>query len=226
MSKVKCDHCHLEFDDSVMIKEESLNFCCKGCQGVFHLLKDQNLDSFYDKLGNKSIPHPIEASNDLNKFDTQSFEKIYVSIDSNGYKKVDLIIEGIHCAACIWLNEKVLFNTDGIIDASINFTNNKAKIVWDGDKIALSQIIEKIRSIGYNAYAYNSKIADEKASSAKRDYFIRMMVAVFATMNIMMLSVAKYTGFFTGITPEVKHLIHIGEFILATPVLFYSGWIF
>lgn len=226
MSKVKCNHCHLEFDESVMIKEETLNFCCNGCQGVFHLLQDQNLDSFYDKLGNKTIQPPIVASSDLNKFDTQSFEKIYVSLNENGYKQVDLIIEGIHCAACIWLNEKVLFNTDGIIDASINFTNNKAKIVWDDEKIALSLIIEKIRSIGYNAYAYNSKIADEKASKAKRDYFIRMMVAVFATMNIMMLSVAKYTGFFTGITPEVKHLIHIGEFILSTPVLFYSGWIF
>ncbi|WP_428023469.1 heavy metal translocating P-type ATPase [Arcobacter sp.] len=226
MSKVKCNHCHLEFDDSVMIKEETLNFCCKGCQGVFHLLQDQNLDSFYDKLGNKTIQPPLVASSDLNKFDTQSFEKIYITLNPEGYKQVDLIIEGIHCAACIWLNEKVLFNTDGIIDATINFTNNKAKIVWDSDKIALSQIIEKIRSIGYNAYAYNSKIADEKASRAKRDYFIRMMVAVFATMNIMMLSVAKYTGFFTGITPEVKHLIHIGEFILSTPVLFYSGWIF
>ncbi|WP_428026559.1 heavy metal translocating P-type ATPase [Arcobacter sp.] len=226
MSKVKCNHCHLEFDESVMIKEETLNFCCKGCQGVFHLLQDQNLDSFYDKLGNKTIQPPLVASSDLNKFDTQSFEKIYITLNPEGYKQVDLIIEGIHCAACIWLNEKVLFNTDGIIDATINFTNNKAKIVWDSDKIALSQIIEKIRSIGYNAYAYNSKIADEKASRAKRDYFIRMMVAVFATMNIMMLSVAKYTGFFTGITPEVKHLIHIGEFILSTPVLFYSGWIF
>ena len=226
MSKVKCNHCHLEFDDSVMIKEETLNFCCKGCQGVFHLLKDQNLDSFYDKLGNKAIQPPIVTSSDLNKFDTQSFEKIYITIDTNGYKHIDLIIEGIHCAACIWLNEKVLFNTSGIIDANINFTNNKAKIVWDSEKISLSQIIEKIRSIGYNAYAYNSKVADEKASKAKRDYFIRMMVAVFATMNIMMLSVAKYTGFFTGISPEVKHLIHIGEFILSTPVLFYSGWIF
>lgn len=226
MSKIKCNHCHLEFDDSVMIKEESLNFCCKGCQGVYHLLKDQNLDSFYDKLGNKSIQPPIEVSSDLNKFDTESFEKNYVHIDNNGYKHIDLIIEGIHCAACIWLNEKVLYDTDGIMEATINFTNNKAKIAWDSDKIALSQIIEKIRSIGYNAYAYNSQVADEKASKAKRDYFIRMMVAVFATMNIMMLSVAKYTGFFTGISNEVKHLIHIGEFILSTPVLLYSGWIF
>ena len=53
-----------------------------------------------------------------------------------------------------------------------------------------------------------------------------MMVAVICSMNIMMISVAKYTGFFTGMANEVKNMIHIGEFLLSTPVLFYSGWIF
>ncbi len=226
MSDVKCDHCHLVFDESVMIKEENLNFCCKGCQGVYHLLKDDGLDSFYDKLGNKTIAPPLEINDDIARFDTKSFEDTFISQTNEGFKQIDLIIEGIHCAACIWLNEKVLYNTDGIVSADINFTNNKAKIIWDEDKITLSQIILKIRSIGYNAYAYDATIADEQAVQAKRDYFIRMMVAVFASMNIMMLSVAKYTGFFTGIDEEIRNYIHIGEFILATPVLLYSGWIF
>lgn len=227
MSKIKCDHCHLAFDKSVMIEEANLNFCCKGCQGVYHLLKTEHLDSFYDKLGNKSISPPIETSDeDLTKFDSESFKKSYIKKDSDGFSRVDLIIEGIHCAACIWLNEKILYDTPGIVEVNINFTNNKAKVIWDQDEITLSHIIQKIRSIGYNAYAYDANVADEKATQSKRDYFIKMMIGVFATMNIMMLSVAKYSGFFTGITDEVKHLIHIGEFILSTPVLFYSGWIF
>ncbi len=88
-------------------------------------------------------------------------------------------------------------------------------------KIKLSQIILKIRSIGYNAYAYDATVADEQAVKSKRDYFTRMMVAVFASMNIMMLSVAKYTGFFTGMDEEVRGFVHLGgEFILASPVLF------
>ncbi len=226
MSEVKCDHCHLEFDDSVMIKEDNLNFCCKGCQGVFHLLKDDGLDSFYEKLGNKTISPPIQSDDDTQKFDTKSFEDTFVNETIEGFKQIDLIIEGIHCAACIWLNEKVLYDTDGIISADINFTNNKAKIIWDDKKIKLSQIILKIRSIGYNAYAYDATVADEQAVKSKRDYFTRMMVAVFASMNIMMLSVAKYTGFFTGMDEEVRGFVHLGEFILASPVLFYSGWIF
>ena len=227
MSKVKCNHCHLEFSKDVMIIEENLNFCCKGCQGVYHLLKDDGLDSFYDKLGNKTIAQPIKLDNDdISKFDSLNFLDNYVSSTKEGFSQIDLIIEGIHCAACVWLNEKILHDTKGIVEANINFTTNKARIVWDNEKLKLSEIILKIRSIGYNAYAYDSSIADLQASKAKRDYSIRMMVAVIASMNIMMLSVAKYTGFFTGISAEVKHMIHIGEFLLSTPVLFYSGWIF
>ena len=226
MTDVKCDHCHLKFDDSVMIKEKELNFCCKGCQGVYHLLKEDGLDSFYEKLGNKTIAPPIKVDEDTQKFDTDSFEEMFISKTEDGFKSIDLIIEGIHCAACIWLNEKVLYNTDGIISADINFTNNKAKIIWNEETIKLSEIILKIRSIGYNAYAYDASLADEQAVKSKRDYFIRMMVAVFASMNIMMLSVAKYTGFFTGMDEEIRQYVHLGEFILATPVLLYSGWIF
>lgn len=226
MSKIKCDHCHLEYDEDIMIKDNSLHFCCKGCQGVYHLLKDDGLDSFYEKLGNKTIAPPLTTDNDVEKFDTKSFEDNFIKTTDEGFSRIDLIIEGIHCAACVWLNEKVLYDTDGIVEANINFSTNKAKIVWDEDKIKLSEIILKIRSIGYNAYAYDATIADEKATESKRDFFIRMMVAVFATMNIMMLSVAKYTGFFTGISEQVRNYIHLGEFILATPVLFYSGWIF
>jgi len=185
------------------------------------------LVSFYEKLGNKTLTPPIKISNDdISKFDSNNFLDNYVTTTKDGFSQIDLIIEGIHCAACVWLNEKVLYETKGIVEANINFTSNKARITWDANKLKLSEIILKIRSIGYNAYAYDSSVADIQASKAKRDYFIRMMVAVIASMNIMMLSVAKYTGFFTGISEEVKNMIHIGEFILSTPVLFYSGWIF
>jgi Cu+-exporting ATPase len=193
-----------------MIKDGDLKFCCKGCQGVYHLLKSDGLDSFYDKLGNKTIAPPINLENDdLSKFDSENFLNNYVRKTDEGFNQIDLIIEGIHCAACVWLNEKILHDTKGIIQADINFTTNKARIIWDEDELKLSDIILRIRSIGYNAYAYDSSIADIQATKAKRDYFIRMMVAVVASMNIMMISVAKYTGFFTGMDNDVKHLIHL-----------------
>ena len=229
MSQIKCTHCHLAFPQEVMIKDENniaLNFCCKGCQGVYHILKDDGLDSFYDKVGNKTIAPPIQVDDDITKFDRESFEKRYIKINEDGYKKIDLIIEGIHCAACVWLNEKVLYDTDGIVNASINFTNNKAVIIWDQSVLSLSQIITKIRHIGYNAYPYDKTENEKKATKEKKEYFIKMMVAVFGSLNIMMIGVAKYTGFFTGIDEEILNAIHISEFILATLVLFYPGMVF
>jgi len=230
MSIVKCTHCHLEFDEKVMIKEDSnpeLNFCCNGCQGVYHLLKDDGLtDSFYSKVGKNTLSAPIAAGTDSSSFDMESFSSRYIKTTKDGFSSVDLIIEGIHCAACIWLNEKVLGDANGILDVSINFTNNKAKIVWDEDEISLSNIIDKIKSIGYNAYPYDRTDSEKKATSNNRDYFLRMSVAIFASMNIMMIGVAKYSGFFMGMSEDMVHLIHVAEFIFATPVLFYSGWVF
>jgi len=87
-------------------------------------------------------------------------------------------------------------------------------------------VIDIIRSIGYNAYPYDRSKEDIKATENKKDYFMRMAIAVFASMNVMMIGIAKYAGFFTGMKEETLQLVHIAEFIFATPVLFYSGWIF
>ncbi len=229
MSNIKCTHCQLEFDESVMIQEEDnpdVYFCCNGCQGVYHLLKEDGLDSFYEKMGNSTIAPPLQVEGDSSSFDMESFKERYIKTTADGFSSVDLIIEGIHCAACIWLNEKVLDSTEGVVEATINFTNNKAKIIWDEEIIPLSKIIDTIRNIGYNAYPYDRSAEDIKATKNKKDYFMRMAIAIFASMNIMMIDVAKYAGFFTGMKEETLHLVHIAEFIFATPVLFYSGWIF
>ncbi|WP_200763484.1 heavy metal translocating P-type ATPase [Nitrosophilus alvini] len=232
MSKIKCDHCHLEFDEKVMIEDdlggEKRYFCCKGCQGVYHLLKEEGLDTFYDKLGDNKLEPAVAATekDDLEKFDLDGFEKKYVKKSKEGLNEINLIIEGIHCAACVWLNEKVLHQTPGIIEASINYSNNKAKIVWDPDEIKLSEIIRKIRSIGYNAYPYDAQLQEERAVKARRDYYARILVAVFATMNIMWIAIAKYVGFFTGMNRDIKDILNVAEFILATPALFYSGWVY
>ncbi|MEA3418948.1 MAG: heavy metal translocating P-type ATPase [Campylobacterota bacterium] len=230
MAKVACTHCNLEFDEEVMIREKEgdkqLYFCCKGCQGVYHLLNEEGLGTFYDKLGDIQLQPAMQISEDLEKFDLEGFKNKYIKTHEDGLQEINLIIEGIHCSACVWLNEKVLHKTDGIIEASINYTNNKAKVVWDPEVIKLSKIIETVRSIGYNAYPYDPKLQEERAVKMRKDYYSRILVGVFGTMNIMWIAIAHYAGYFTGMKQEFKDILNVAEFILATPVLFYSGWIF
>ena len=225
-NKIACTHCHLEFDESVMIEDNGDYFCCNGCQGVYHLLSDVGLDDFYEKSGNMPLS-PISTNyEDSSSFDSDVFYEGFVKKDKDGFNEVSLIIEGIHCSACVWLNEKALHKMDGVIEANINFTNNKATIVWVDNIVKLSAIIDMIRAIGYNAFAYDATIQEIHANKERKSYYLKMAVAIFSTMNIMWIAVAQYAGYFSGMTQEIKTILNIAEGILATPVLFYSGWIF
>ena len=230
MAHVACTHCHLTFDTSVMIAQQqdtkTLYFCCKGCEGVYHLLQDEGLDTFYEKLGKQTLHPATEIEDDLSRFDLEGFKNKYIKTNRDGLNEISLIIEGIHCSACVWLNEKVLHQTEGIIEATINYSNNKAKVAWDSEEIKLSQIIEKIRSIGYNAFPYDPSLQEERSIKTRNEYYTRILVGVFTTMNIMWLAIAQYAGYFGGIEAGHKNILTVAEFILATPTLFYSGWIF
>ena len=206
--------------------DKELFFCCTGCQGVYHLLNKEGLDTFYEKLGDTTLEPATNISEDLEKFDLGGFKKRYIRTNDEGLCEIHLIIEGIHCSACVWLNEKVLHKTEGVIEASINYTNNKAKVVWDEDVVKLSKIIETIRSIGYDAYAYDPKLQEERSSKMQKQYYTRILVAIFGAMNIMWLAIAHYAGYFSGIEQSFRNILNVAEFLLATPVLFYSGWIF
>ena len=209
-----------------MIEDEGHHFCCKGCQGVFHLLSEEGLDNFYDRVGDTKLAPPTEQFEDASNFDSPAFYERYVSTNDEGFQEVSLIIEGIHCAACVWLNEKALGKMEGVVGVHINYTNNKAHITWADHTVKLSAIIEMIRAIGYNAFPYDPSLQEVRANKERKEYYLRMAVAAFGTMNIMWIAVAQYAGYFTGITQEYKTIMNVAEWVLATPVLFYSGWVF
>lgn len=227
--KRPCSHCHLEYEETNLFKREINGkeeyFCCRGCEGVFRILLDSNLLDFYDKLGDTSLAPPKDYNSDLAKFDTQSFYEKYIK-DSNGYSEISLILEGIHCVACIWLNQKILNNNEGIIKVDINYTNNKAKILYDKSLIKPSEIIKLIRSIGYDAQAYDPKTLEQINAKERKSYYIKMIIGIFCSMNIMWIAVAQYSGYFLGMDSGIKDILNVASFLLATPTLFYSGSIF
>ncbi|WP_334093412.1 heavy metal translocating P-type ATPase, partial [Helicobacter typhlonius] len=232
---MRCSHCQLEYDAGALYTRcdkngKELHFCCNGCESVYFLLQDSQLDSFYDKLTKPLSPPTQEVQkNDLMRFDSEAFTQKYVKSvkkDDMELSEVHFIISGIHCAACIWLNEKMLLNAEGVESVAINYTNNKATIIWDKSKLALSEIIALIRSIGYDAYVYDSRIQESADKAQMKEYYIRVIVALFCTMNIMWVAIAQYSGYFLGIQEDAKDILNLASFVLCTPALFYSGWVF
>ncbi len=224
--KVECTHCRLEFSQDVMIKDGENFFCCKGCQGIYHLLSDEGLDSFYDKVGETKLAPPTKQYEDSQNYNTPAFYERFVTFNEDGFAEVSLVIEGIHCAACVWLNEKALQKMEGVVDVNINFTTNKAHITWADEVVKLSSIIDMIRAIGYDAFPYDASIQEDRANAQRKDYYLRMAVAGFSLMNMMSISFAQYHGYFSGISDDIVTILNVGEWVLATPVLFYSGWVF
>lgn len=218
MSKFSCNHCKLKFDESAMICDErGYKFCCNGCKNVFTLLNSSGLGEFYARLGKNTLS-PVSNQN----FSSAIFSK-YIKKTPENFSEIHIIIEGIHCAACVWLNEKVLFNTPGILEADINATTNRTRIVWDESEISLKEILEKITLIGYTPLPYDPQIAQNHHEALRKELYAKLLVGIFGVMNIMWIAVAQYAGYFSGIDKDVKSVLSFGEFTLATLVLFYTG---
>ncbi|PAV00979.1 copper-translocating P-type ATPase [Helicobacter sp. TUL] len=227
-----CSHCHIAYEEHMLKKVpfngEDLYFCCNGCEGVYMLLQKADLGSFYTKRGDVALTPPTQDTQDLSFFDSPSFAQKYIRTDSKNpnLSSCALILTHIHCAACVWLNEQVLNSQKGIKSASINYTNNRLYITWDSQIITLSQIIRLIQSIGYDAYAYDPQLQENADKKQTKDYYTRVIVALFCTMNIMWIAVAQYSGYFLGIEAYARNVLNIASFILCSLTLFYAGFVF
>ena len=213
---MKCSHCRLDFDEKQMLEKDGHFFCCTGCEAVFELVQSKGLGDFYERLGKNSL-EPVNFKQNLGVFDS------FVRPTNEGFSEIHLVIDGIFCAACVWLNEKILIEEQGVIEASVNPLTHKARVVFDERQVSLKRILMLIQSIGYKPSAYDPLKQEQKALSTKREFYSKLVVAVACVMNVMWIAVAKYAGFFSLMDAQIKDILNFAEFVLASPVLFYTG---
>lgn len=199
-----------------MLEKDGHFFCCTGCEAVFELVQSKGLGDFYERLGKNSL-EPVNFKQNLGVFDS------FVRPTNEGFSEIYLVIDGIFCAACVWLNEKILIEEQGVIEASVNPLTHKARIVFDERQVSLKRILTLIQSIGYKPSAYDPLKQEQKALSTKREFYSKLVVAVACVMNVMWIAVAKYAGFFSLMDAQTKDILNFAEFVLASPVLFYTG---
>lgn len=221
MEKFKCEHCRLSFSvSSAVVSQSGRKFCCNGCMGVYELLHSDGLGEFYQRVGKNTLAPVQDAS--VSDEAVRALYDEFVSKDGE-FSKISLVIDGIHCSACIWLIERALGGLDGVVEASVNATNHKAIVIWDDASTSLAEILRRIASVGYSAYAFDARRQDERLGAQRREFYIRLLVGVFCVMNIMWIAVSHYAGYFSGMDAQVRDILNFAEFILATPVLFYTG---
>ncbi|EEO24261.1 MULTISPECIES: heavy metal translocating P-type ATPase [Helicobacter] len=227
--QIPCSHCKQVYNKDALkeVKDteskKTLYFCCNGCELAYSLLKSCNLESFYTKLGDNTLQtKKLQDSKVATNFNSINFTQKYLK-DSNGLKEVHFIIEGVVCAACVWLNEQILAKMQGIKELKINYTTHKAKILFDPNETSFQQIYDEVAKIGYKAIVYDPQDREQNDNVRNREYYIKLAVAIFCAMNVMWVNVGQYSGFFSGIDSISSNILNLASFILATPVLFFCA---
>ena len=221
-----CKHCAGHFEGEAVRDANGDEFCCNGCKNVYAYLKSQGFGEFYSKLkkGEQNLAKPSSKH-----FDKQSASSMFSKLlrrDENSpfICELEVLISGIHCPACIWLNEKALSNLEGVLELNISATTSKARVLFDERKTALEEILNLIIAIGYDPKPFN-EVKGAK-NSLSREYYARLIVALACSMNIMWVAIALYSGYFEGLSTGVKKILHFAEFVLASPPVFYTASVF
>jgi len=224
---INCYHCGLPVessgDFSAKIAGKEREFCCFGCQSVCLTIHHAGLQSFYNKTPEgEHLAPPPELSNELTSYDLDEVQSDYV--DSLGdIRSISLLVEGIHCAACVWLIEHSLAKQAGVLSAEVNLTSKRLRLQWDNRITPLSSILHALGQIGYAAVPFDADVAEGALAKRHRSLLYRMAFAGFAMMNLLWISIALYTGADKGGFANWFYWISL---IIATPTLFYSGYPF
>ncbi|OOZ40974.1 copper-translocating P-type ATPase [Solemya pervernicosa gill symbiont] len=222
----QCYHCGLPlpeppFEEAI----ESLprQFCCIGCQSVCKAIYDAGLEGFYQRTPDGTLlapPPPPPQDSALYDLDDVQSEFVTTLGDS---RDIHLLVEGIHCAACVWLIEHTLSRVTGVVEAKVNLAGKRLHLRWDNSAIPLSKIIDRLAQVGYKAVPYDPENAEGALAKQNRSLLYRMAFAGFTMMNLLWISIALYSGADQG---EFRGMFHWIGFALATPTLLYSGWPF
>ncbi|BAO44586.1 heavy metal translocating P-type ATPase [Thiolapillus brandeum] len=221
-----CFHCGLplpEQDFSTDIDGQPRHFCCFGCQSVCEAIYAAGMEGFYQRTPEGLLLEPPPPPpDDLGLYDLEEVQAEFAQGDGSK-REIHLLVEGIHCAACVWLIEHTLNRLPGVISAQVNLSAKRLLLRWDNERIKLSEIIAALSRVGYSATPFDPEAAEGILKKQTRDLLFRITFAGFTMMNLLWVSIALYSGADEG---EYRSLFHWVGFALATPTLFYSGWPF
>lgn len=219
-----CFHCGLPVDGEARVRATvaggERDFCCIGCKSVCEAIHAAGLEGFYRRTPEgEPLGPPPELPKNLAFFDLDAVQEEFVDT-TRCEREINLLVEGIHCAACVWLIENGVTALPGVEEARVNLTGRRLKVRWDNSRLKLSRILGRLGSIGYAAVPFDPESAEGGLRRQNRAMLYRLAFAGFAAMNLMWISIALYAGADRG---EFRGLFHWVGFLLATPTLLYSG---
>ncbi|HKK06128.1 MAG TPA: heavy metal translocating P-type ATPase [Gammaproteobacteria bacterium] len=229
-SSTECYHCGLPVPQGshyeVEIDGESRAMCCRGCQAVAQAIVDGGLVDYYryrtetPKSAKDLVP---EALKELDLYDRPDLQQSFVHGEGAEVREASLILEGIVCAACVWLNERHVNALPGVLEFRVNYATHRAQLRWDDSQIHLSDILKAIAAIGYIAHPFDPGRQEALFKQERKLAMRRIAVAGLGAMQVMMLATAMYYGDYSGMEVDIRAFMRWVSLVIAAPVLLYSA---
>ncbi len=154
--------------------------------------------------------------------ETRDFSHFVRHLDG-GIARIELAVEGIHCGGCMRAIENGLATMPDVTRARVNLTDRRVAVEWRDGKVEPSRFIERLSELGYRAYPFDSGRSAETERQEGRLLLRCLGVAAFAAMNVMLFSVAVWSGNVSDISPEQRDFFHWLSALIALPAAAYAG---
>jgi len=192
-------------------------YCCRGCAAAHALIEQSGLGAFYRRLelkaGERALkPEPHDAA----------ALTLNVRGEKDGWA-LDLMVDGLHCAACVWLIETLLSRQPEVTAGRVNFSTRRLALRWRGERERGPALVALIESLGFRLTPFDPKKLSAATDRTARELIRCLAVAGFAAGNVMLLSVSVWAGHDGGMGTATRDLLHWLSALIALPALLYAG---
>lgn len=201
-ASARCPHC------GTAVESAADTFCCAGCEMAWEIIRGAGLERYYDER-TEYAPRPEPAA--------AGWAAVPVELLADGQCEARLMVEGLRCASCVWVVEHVIERTPGVTHAHVSYATGRATLRWDPTLIALPALASRISMLGYSPRALGEE------SRPDRGLILRLGIAAFAAMNVMLLHASIYTGWLDVMDNRYLQLFRWTSLALMTPVAIWCA---
>lgn len=199
-------------------------FCCSGCAAAANWIQQAELGEYYRLRSDR--PGRVEsAAADLAAWDEEELIGPHARTVAGG-REIVLIVEGMRCAACAWLIDRALMREPGLREVCANAVTGRLRLVWNPEQGRLSAAMHRLQLLGYRPFLATDATRERARRAQRRSMALRVGLAGLATMQAMMFAEALYLDFDAQMPAATRDFFRWITFLLATPVVFWSGWPF
>ncbi|HYA72881.1 MAG TPA: heavy metal translocating P-type ATPase [Roseiarcus sp.] len=148
---------------------------------------------------------------------------VFVRHPAEGVSAMDLVVEGVHCGACISTIEKGLSREAGVRGARVNLASKRVTVEWDDGAMEPAAILDRLSGLGYPAYPFTSATADSLEAVEEKRLLRCLGVAAFGAMNVMLISVALWSGAADAVGWATRDFFHWLSALVVLPAVAYAG---